>query len=88
MRLRSKVLAGLLIASAGGSCVVLPPPHMYEAEYSPSAVELSWKHWEEGKFETLSLICDPGRVGEDLPIDGALYARILAEKVAASTANR
>jgi hypothetical protein len=70
MRLRRKVLAGLLMASAGASCVVDPPPHVYEAEYSSAAVELLWKHREAGKFETLGLVVEPGRVGKDLAIDG------------------
>ncbi|HEU4333972.1 MAG TPA: hypothetical protein VFT32_05700 [Candidatus Eisenbacteria bacterium] len=66
----------LLTSCAGGSDV-----QRYEAEFGAWALELTWRHDGEApqapdskagsyRFESLKLILDPKRSGEDLPIDG------------------
>ena len=73
------VLAAL--ALLGASCAGSSDVQRFEADFGPWALELTWQHhWEplqsgpatktcQARFESLELILDPGRMGEDLAID-------------------
>ena len=74
--------AAATLALAGASCIGNRDYHVYEAEYSAWAMELSWTHNFEDptggsdgssgrfRFTTLKLVLKPNRVGEDQKIDG------------------
>ena len=72
----------LLLASCAGGTDV----QRYEADFGAWALELTWTHhWEpvqadpviktrQGRFESLKLVLNPRRSGDDLPIDGEAVA--------------